>query len=265
MREDLLIKSLRVGLAVLFVLGVLTVPTIAQDRVDLLPFPRSVGTITLTDTELTISPTLAPGPITFNVVNQSSSTRGVVVTGLDRANTPIIRYSMMLSPGGSTTMEFWLFPGNVYTFRDYTSRRIIDDQSDFTSTYSTQVTIPTPFPLGAGPQYDQMTGAINITSTGIQVSPMTPSLGPIIFTVANQTNRARGIVITGQDRTGSDIIRFTRLIPPGQTTRMHFWLYEGQTYIIRDYTSRSTVGGQLRFNTTFSTAVNVQPGSPTGF
>lgn len=266
MKEYLPIRKLGIGLAVALALGMLIIPAAAQQtdqNLDLLPFPRQSATISLTDTGLNITPAqLNPGPVTFTVVNNSDVARGVYVTGQDRVGTPLLRHSMRIMPGASMTMEFWLYQGNDYIFRDFTSRRIVDGESVFASNYSTQLSISTPFPIGRGPQYERQMGTITITSSGIEVSPRTSDLGPITFSVINQTNRARGVVITGEDRTGSPIIRYTRMIQPGTRTNMSFWLYEGRNYTIRDFSRRYAVGGQMRFDSSFRTTLAVRPGTP---
>lgn len=265
MRHSALSGTLGIALAVVLALGVISTRAVAQADLDLLPFPRSSATITLTDSGMNLTPDqLNPGPITFTVVNNSSKARGVYITGQDSVGTPILRYSMRIRPGSSTRVDFWMYQGSTYAFRDFTSRRVIGDEMVFASTYSRQVTIPTPLPIGRGPQYDWKSGTITIASDGIIVTPMTTDLGPIVFTVMNQTSMSRGVVITGEDRSGSPIIRYSRMIRPGASTRVSFWLYEGKTYTIRDYTRRYTVGGEMRFDSAFRTQLMVNPGSPVG-
>lgn len=267
MKGDFPIRGFVIALALALAIGIFAVPVKAQvgEGLDLLPFPRQSATITMNDTGLTISPSqLNPGPVTFTIINNSSAARGVYVTGEDRVGTPLLRFSSRIMPGSSTTMEFFLFEGNDYMFRDFTSRSIVDGESVFTSRFSTQMSIGDPYPIGRGPQFQRQTGTITITSTGIEVSPQATTLGPITFNVINQTNRARGVVITGEDRTGSPIIRYTRMIPPGSRTSMSFWLFEGRNYTIRDFTRRYAVGHQMRFDSSFRTMISVHPGSPAG-
>lgn len=267
MKGDLPVRGFVIALALALAIGIFAVPVKAQvgEGLDLLPFPRQSATITMNDTGLNISPSqLNPGPVTFTVVNNSSAARGVYVTGEDRVGTPLLRHSMRIMPGASTTMGFWLYQGNNYTFRDFTARSIVDGESVFTSRFSTQMSIGNPLSIGRGPQYQRQTGTITITSAGIEVNPQTTMLGPITFNVVNKTNQARGVVITGEDRTGSPIIRYTRMISPGSSTSMSFWLYEGKNYTIRDFTRRYAVGNQMRFNSSFRAMLAVHAGLGAG-
>ncbi|MEN6522062.1 MAG: hypothetical protein ABFD46_13045 [Armatimonadota bacterium] len=266
MKEDLPIRKLGIGLAIALVLGMLIIPAAAQQtdqNLDLLPFPRQSATITLTNTGLDITPAqLNPGPVTFTVVNNSDTARGVYITGQDRIGDPLLRYSMRIMPGASTTMEFWMYQGNNYTFHDFTAKKVVNDESVFTSKFSTQMSISTPFPIGRGPRYGPQTGTITITNTGIEVSPRTTNLGPIRFSIVNRTNQMRGVVITGEDRSGTPIIRYTRLLRPGMSAHMSFWLYEGKNYTIRDFTRRYVAGRQMKFESKYRTTLSVRPGSP---
>jgi len=259
MKRNVLIGSFGIALAAALVLGGLVVSTSAQQVSDEMLFTPSSATISLTDSGISISPSeLKPGPVTFTVENNSSVARGVYVTGLDRAGTPIIRYSMRIGPGASTHMNFWLYQGETYTFRDYTSRRVIGGKSEFASTYSTNVMIPTLVPIGRGPEYERLTGRITITGSGIEVSPSSSGPGPIEFTVVNDTSSPRGVVISGEDRANTPIFRYSHLVRPGGSRKMSFWLYEGQTYTIRDYTRLGVVAGAPRYGTRFSTTLAVR-------
>ncbi|MEN6372921.1 MAG: hypothetical protein ABFD64_13015 [Armatimonadota bacterium] len=266
MKEDLPIRRLGIGLAIALMLGMLIIPAVAQQtdqNLDLLPFPRQSATITLANTGLDITPAqLNPGPVTFTVVNNSDTARGVYITGNDRVGNPLLRYSMRIMPGASTTMEFWMYQGNNYTFHDFTSKKIVNDESSFTSNFSTQMSIATPFPIGRGPQYEPQTGTITITNTGIEVNPRTSRQGPITFNIINRSNHLSGVVISGEDRSGTPIIRYTRMIRPGMSANMSFWLYEGKDYTIRDFTRRYAVGSQMKFESRFRTTLTVSPGSP---
>ncbi len=266
MRGGLLRRNHWIGLAAILIMGVLALPVLAQENAVVTQFPPQTATITLTNSGMTITPSsLNPGAVTFTIVNNSDRARGIYVTGLDRAGTPIIRYSPRIMPGASTTMEFWLYQGNSYSFHDFTSRSISHGRSMFATTYSTDVNIPILAPIGRGPQYTRESGTITITNSGIEVSPQSNNHGPITYTVYNRTNRPRGVVITGTDRADSPIIRYTRMIPPGSSTHMQFWLYEGKTYTVKDFTSRFAENGEMRFNSHFTTTVSVEPGSPAGF
>lgn len=261
MRKSTLLGRLGIVMAAVLAIGALATAALAQADLDLSPFPRSSATITLTNSGINISPEqLNPGPVTFTVVNNSDRARGVYVTGEDAVGNPILRYSMRVMPGGSARMDFWLYQGSTYAFRDFTSRKTVAGESVFSSTFSRQVTIPTLIPIGRGPQYSWESGTINITDSGIEVSPSSTDHGPILFTINNQSSMARGVVITGEDRSGSPVIRYTRLIRPGASTRVSFWLYEGKTYTIRDYTRRYVVRGDMKFDSMFSTTLSVSPG-----
>lgn len=257
MRRELS-RGLGVTLAVALVIAVAATAVFAQTSEGLLPFPTSSATITLTDSGLEISPAqLDPGPVIFTIHNNSSETRGVYVTGQDVSGSDLLRYSMRIAPGGTAEMSFWLYQGRSYEFRDYTERSIIDGRSDFTSTFSTDVTIATVIPLGRGPSFVWHSGTINISDTGLDVSPQIANHGPIIFTINNNSSVARGIVITGPDRAGSDLLRYSKVVAPGDSARMAFWLYGGQSYMVRDYTSRTIIGDDMRFSSRFSRSISV--------
>ena len=259
MRRVLLLKVFGVVGATVLLLSVLAVYAMAQENEGLLPFPTSSATITLTDSGLEISPSqLNPGSVIFTVNNQSSESRGVYVTGLDRVGDPIIRYSEKLMPGSSGTMIFWLYEGQQFTFQDYTVRSGLS----FDSTYSSTVTIPNVLPLGSGPKYDWMMGSIVISNDGISVTPQTSDHGPIVFNVVNNSDMARGVVIKGDDRTGSPIFRYSRLLQPGDRATVNFWLYEGKSYAIHDYSSAGMVSGAPAYSSVFSTTLTVNPGTP---
>jgi hypothetical protein len=263
MRQGTLLGSL--GLALAFALLVATGVFAQVAGTDQSLFSTSSATITLTDSGLSISPSqLNPGPVMFTVVNNSDRARGVYISGEDSSGTPILRYSSRIMPGNSTRMSFFLYQGKEYAFRDFTSRRVVGSDTMFTSSYSHRLTVPVLFPVGRGPSFDRDSLEISINDSDISVSSSEVDLGPVIFTVHNRSDIARGVVITGEDRTGSDVIRYTRLIRPGASTRINFWLYEGKTYTIRDYTSRRTVGGDLMFRSHFSTTITVRPGSAMG-
>jgi hypothetical protein len=265
MRAGFLERYLGVGVAVTFVLGLLALPAIAQEDQDhwAYSFPRTTATITLTDTGMTIEPSrLSPGSVNFTIRNNSSRTRGVYMTGQDRAGSPIIKYTSRLNPGSSTNREFWLYQGNTYTFRDYTSREIRNGESVFVSTYSTQVTIPVLVPTGGGPQFIRRTGTIVVTNNGIRVNPRSTEFGPIDFTIVNESSKQSGVIITGEDRSGSPIIRYSRILPPGGRTTTHFWLFENRTYTVRDYSLRRVPGGFERLTGNFSDTITVAPGDP---
>ncbi len=259
MRRDLFFKGFGIWVAVAILVGVLAASALAQESEGFLGFPTQTGTITLTDTGMQISPSqLNPGPVEFTVVNNSSMARGVYVTGDDRVGDPLLRYSMRVSPGASSPMNFWLYQGEQYTFRDFTSRRIANDESIFTSTYSMAAAIPVRYPIGAGPNYQWETGRIEISNSGISVSPSSTDLGPIVFTVVNNSSTPRGIILRGRDRSGSDVFRYSRVIAPGASTGVNFWLYEGRTYTVQDYRQM----GEMRYSSSFSTTISVKPSSP---
>lgn len=248
------------GIALLTILLVwLTAPVPAQDDTMLSRFPPTTATITLTNDDISITPSqLDPGPVTFTIRNDSDKTRGVYVTGEDLAGTPLIRYSPRVMPGNSVQMNFWLYQGSVYTFRDYMSRSNVTGEL-FGSAYSTEVSIPSPFPIGRGPEFPLQTGDITITESGVQVSPETSDLGPVRFTVTNDSNRLSGVVITGLDRVGNPILRYSRFISPGESIPVSFWLYEGETYRIRDFGSRYISSqGRMQFGSTSSTMLTVR-------
>lgn len=262
MRKELLFKWLGVGAAVVLLLGILATLAPAQESAGDLPFPAQSATITLSDSGMEISPSqLNPGPVVFTIVNNSSQSRGVYVTGEDRVGDPIFRYSPRISPSASGTMQFWLYQGKQFTLHDYTSRTVSGGKSDLTSTYSTEVTIPTLIPLGTGPQYQWLSGTITISDSGVSVEPSTSDHGPIVFTVVNNSSSARGVMLRGPDRTGSPIFRYSGIISAGSSRTVNFWLYEGQTYTIQEYARSGMVRGAPRYSTSFSTTLTVNPSS----
>jgi hypothetical protein len=149
-----------------------------------------------------------------------------------------------------------MYLGKSYTFRDYTSRRVVGDELRFSSTFSTSVTYPAPAGLGAGPSFERQQVAVSLTDSGINMGEIEG--GPTTFVVTNNTSRSRGMVISGEDRAGNPIIRYSRVLRPGQSTRVNFWMYGTQNYTFRDYTSRRvTRGNELVFNSSFSESVTV--------
>lgn len=265
MKHDVLFTRLVIASAAILLVGASVIPAVAQDQNSSAMFEQSTATITLTDSGLTITPeNLNPGPVTYTVENQSAKARGVVVTGRDRANSPIVRYSARIMSGKSTTMNFWLYEGATYTFRDYTTRAIRGGKMAYDTTYSMHYTVPNPYPLGRGPQYEEKTGTITITNSGMEVSPTATSLGPIMFTITNETQKARGIFITGEDRANSPIFRYSKVVRPGQSVKMSFWLYEGKTYKVQDYTRRITARGAPAYSSALTSNIVVSASSPLG-
>ncbi|MBI2841766.1 MAG: hypothetical protein HYX78_00030 [Armatimonadetes bacterium] len=264
MRQRVFMSGLGALAMAALIVGLLTSQVAAQELPGV--FPESTATIVLTDSGLGISPEqLNPGPVVFTIQNESSRARGLYVTGNDLVGSPIIRYSMRIMPGSSATMNFFLYQGETYTFRDFTSRSIVGGEMVFRSAYSARKTIPTLVPIGRGPQFESQSATITITSTGLEISPAALDFGPTTFTVINQTNSSRGVVITGLDRAGSPIIRYSPRIAPRSSRKMNFWLYEGQSYLFRDYTSRFVVDGELRFRSMFSTRLDIPAGGPAVF
>jgi len=258
MRQRGLSAGFGMVFAVALIVGGLALSTGAQQDTDYVLFPTSSATITLTDSGISINPEqLNPGPVVFTIQNDSGLARGVFVRGLDSTGTPILRYSMLVGPGSSTTMNFWHYQGSTYTFSDFTSSRIEDDHLVFDSMHSTSVTIPTLIPIGRGPAFEQQTATITITDSAVSVTPSVSDAGPVLFTVVNNSSVRRGVLIKGLDRAGSPIFRYSRLISPGDSLMMNFFLYGGQTYTIRDYATRVFVGGTSGYTSSFSTTLTV--------
>lgn len=252
MRYPVLLATVLVAV---LVLG--TVPLFAQANTGIQQFPRSNATITLTNSGMTVSPEqLPPGSVTFTVKNNSDDARGLYITGNDRVGNPIVRYSPKIMPGSSITMEFWLYQGNTYSLKDYTSKSESGGKSMFQSTYTKEMTVPTIYPIGSGPQFERQVGSIVITNQGLDVSGMSEA-GPVMFTVTNRTSRTRGVVITGRDRANSPIVKYTQMIRPGHSVKLSFWLYGGQTYKVSDYTSRYARNGEMRFTSSFNREMSV--------
>lgn len=257
MRQRGVLAGFGILAAVVLTVGGLAVMTSAQNS-DYNAFPQSSATITLTDSGLTLDPErLNPGPIVFTIQNNSSLERGVYVTGLDVTGTPIVRYSLRVGPGSSTTMHFWLYQGSTYRFSDFTSSRIEGRRLLFTSSYSTNVTIPTLIPIGRGPTFEQHTGTITITDDAIEVSPSVSDVGPVVYTVVNNSSVRRGVIIKGLDRAGTPIFRYSHLISPGHSRIVKFFLYGGQTYTIHDYRSSVFASGMTGYSSSLSTTLTV--------
>lgn len=255
-----------VTLAAVLLLSLLAVAAVAQTSSPFVAFPNQSAIIVLTDSGISISPSsLNPGPTMFEVRNGSSEARGVYVTGDDRTGNPLIRYSSEIMPGETIHMSFWLYQGNSYRFSDYTSRSVVNDKTSFVSTYSTDMSIPVRVTMAQWPRYNRQKGTIRITEDGIRINPETTVLGPIEFTVTNDTNKARGIVIAGQDRSGSQIFRHSPIITPGHSTTMSFWLYEGRDYSVMDYSGRYLPAAGRDFGSSFRSALSVAPGKPAGY
>jgi hypothetical protein len=264
MRQVVLLRTVGIALVIVLLLGLLAAAS-AQRRSPFITFPRQSATITLTNSGITISPSqLNPGPTMFTVKNDSDRPRGVYVTGTDRTGNPIMRHSPKIMSGQTTHMGFWMYQGHAYRFHDYTSMQIVRDRSNFVSAYSTEMSVPVLVAEAQWPQYNRQKGQIRITNDGIDVSPRSTVLGPIEFTITNDTNKARGVVITGEDRSGSSLFRYSPMISPGHSTRMSFWLYEGRNYAIMDYSGRHPVAGRS-FGSSFRSALSVAPGTPAGY
>lgn len=264
MQRSTLYKRFGIAVAIILAIGALVVAASAQTNDQYMPFQRSEATIVMTDNGITVTPAnLGPGPVTFIVQNNSNMVRGVVLSGADRSGSPVLRYSPRINPGGSGKVDFFLYEGRNYTFRDYISRRVASGGSVFQTSYSTQMAVPNPNPIGRGPTYEQKAADITITNNGIQVSPSQTTLGPVVFTIKNETNKAMGVIVSGQDRSGGKITRYSRVVRPGESSTMNFWLYEGRTYKIQDYTRR-VVRGTPEYASRFSTEMTIQPASPIG-
>lgn len=264
MRKVSLLKSPGTVMVMALLLGITAVVAVAQqDPSGVLPFPTTNATIVLTDSSLDISPSqLNPGPVIFTITNNSSRTRGVYVTGDDRVGDRLLRFSARFRPGQSGTMLFWLFEGQRYSFHDFTSRRVSRGRSIFASNYATRMDIPNPLPFGSGPSFTWLSGTITITNAGIEVSPQTSDLGPIVFTIINNSSKSRGVILHGPDRTGSPIFRYSKMVRPGGRSTVNFWLFEGQTYTVQDFTRLGMVRGAPKYKSSFSTTVQVNPGRP---
>jgi hypothetical protein len=263
MRQDVLLRRFGIACAAVLLVGLMAVAAFAQDQPEngsAALFTRSSATVVLTNTGMSISPEVpGPGPVSFTIENRSDQARGVVISGNDRVGDPIMAYSPRIRPGASTKMNFWLYEGTNYTFKDYTARQVVGRESQFKSTYSTQIMTTNPFPIGRGPQYPLQTGQITITNSGVEVTPAQTNLGPVVFTVTNNSDHARGVVISGEDRANTPIYRYSRVLRPGASAKMNFWLYEGKTYKIQDYTRRVTSRGVPAYDTAFTTQLTVNP------
>jgi len=247
-------------------LGLLVTPAFSQGLNTTAIFDRTTATITITNSDITVTPDPpGPGPVTFTVVNNSDSPRGVVLSGFDLVGSPILRYSSLVNPGEEAPVGFWLYEGVNYTVKDYTSMSVDRSKTQFTSTLSTAITVPSPNPIGRGPKFDLLTGTISLRNGGILVSPTSSMPGPVMFKVTNTSSKPRGVVISGLDRANSPIIRYSKLLRPGGSAMVSFWLYEGQTYKLQDYTKRLVVGRELKFSSTAATKLTVSSELPAGF
>lgn len=73
--------------------------------------------------------------------------------------------------------------------------------------------------------------------------------------------KPRGIYINGKDAAGTPILHHTKQIAPGETAVMSMWLYDGQNYIVRDYTDCAVEPGKgLQFTSEFSKDIKAEPG-----
>lgn len=259
MGRSILYRRFGIAVAAILVIGAVAIPAMAQTNAQYWPFQRSQATIELTNSGVTISPTdLGPGAVDFTVENKSDQVRGVVLSGVDSSGTPIIRYSPRIRPGETSRVSFFFYQGTTYTVADYIERMVSRGESIFKSTYETKLTIPTSVPIGRGPVYEQHSAMITIGDNSLDVTPQQSTLGPVVFTIKNDTRMPKGVIISGQDRSGSRIVRYSRIVRPGHSATMNFWLFEGRTYKIQDY-SRRVMRGKPEYASRFTTDFVVQP------
>lgn len=77
-------------------------------------------TLSITDSGIDLpAGTLTSGPYNVTITNNSSRTRGLVMTGTDICCSPFVRFNRVLAPGQSVTFRWFFAPGNV-RIRDYT-------------------------------------------------------------------------------------------------------------------------------------------------
>lgn len=213
-------------------------------------FEPKTATITITTAGISVTPDPpGSGPVTFTVNNQTGTSRGVVMTGIDRADTPIIRYTRMIGPGGSATTHFWIYPERQFQVRDYTARRIVAGESIWTSTFTTafagpaaptmvvavtpEEPVPTiPPPIGAGPE-EPRNVQVSIVNRTLVLDPSTVQPGIVNFTIRNTTTSPRmfGIEMDGE-------LYQTRLLNPGEEETLQVNVTTGT------YDFFTVIGGQ---------------------
>jgi hypothetical protein len=99
---------------------------------------------------------------------------------------------------------------------------------------------------------------IVVSDQGINISSV--PVGSVKFKVMNTSNKTRGIVIIGKDRTGTPTVRYSKKLEPQTKLFMTTWFYKGQDYTISDYTACAVIPGKgLQFESEFKEVAQTSP------
>jgi hypothetical protein len=217
--------------------------------------------IRITNSGIRVEPAKpAQGLTEFTVSNATNRSRGVVVSTTDPGRTPVFRYSGMVSPGSSTKIKFWLYPGRAYHFKDYTKTWTTGSERRFASRYRSVVRMPSVSGFGRGPSPDKSFSTVTLTDNRMTFTGIADKATKI--KVINNSNKARGVALSGRDRSNNPVLHYSRMLRPGEKTTMNVWLYQGRSYTLRDYTYRTVVPGEgTAFQSQFTKDFTVEPRS----